>query len=461
VRPDIVVRDGFLGKVWLAASRSLSTDGRSGACRKRITFAIDGPMSQHVCIVGAGIVGLFSAWRLLREGHRVTLLEGRNGPGLATSFANGAQLSYSYVAPLAEPAALGSFPGYLLDARAPLCFRPSLSPRFWSWCCRFAAHCTTARAQRTTRELLALGFLSRRCLHALLDEYPDPALHHRQNGKLVLYRDADSFRAAQRRLRFQAQFGCEQFALQAAECVAVEPALAGLQERLTGGIHTPSEDVIDSHALCLHLAALIRRGGGEIRYAAPVRGQRFAGGRIAALLLPDSEIAADQFVLAGGIESRDLLAGMGLRVPLLGLKGYSLTVDCAQGVAPSLSITDSRHRIVFARLGDRLRVAGMVDMGNERTDIPARRLATLIRQARAVFPLAGDYDQAEPWAGLRPATPSGRPLIDRVGHANLYVNVGHGTLGLTLAAGSAELLADRLAGRPCRIDATPFLLANA
>ena len=418
-------------------------------------------MSQHVCIVGAGIVGLFSAWRLLREGYRVTLLESRDGPGLATSFANGAQLSYSHVAPLAEPAALGSFPGYLLDARAPLCFRPSLSPRFWHWCYRFAAHCTTARARQTTRELLALGFLSRHCLHALLLESPAPALHYRRNGKLVLYRDVVAFRAGQRQLRFQAQLGCEQFALDAAACVAVEPALAGLEERVVGGIHTPSEDVIDSHALCVHLAALIGSGGGEIRYGAPVRGRRLAGGRIAALLVPDAEIAADHFVLTGGIESRDLLAGMGLRVPLLGLKGYSLTLDCARGLAPTLSITDSRNKIVFARLGDRLRVAGMVDMGNERTDIPARRLATLIRQAREVFPQAGDYDQATSWAGLRPATPSGRPLIDRIGHDNLYVNIGHGTLGLTLAAGSAELLADCLAGRQCRIDPAPFLLTSA
>jgi len=130
-------------------------------------------------------------------------------------------------------------------------------------------------------------------------------------------------------------------------------------------------------------------------------------------------------------------------------------------MAPTLSITDSRNKIVFARLGDRLRVAGMVDMGNERTDMPPRRLATLIRQAREVFPQAGDYEQATPWAGLRPATPSGRPLIDRVGHDNLYVNIGHGTLGLTLAAGSAELLADCLAGRQCRIDPAPFLLASA
>lgn len=152
---------------------------------------------------------------------------------------------------------------------------------------------------------------------------------------------------------------------------------------------------------------------------------------------------------------------MGLRVPLLGRKGCSLTVNCAHGVAPSLSITDSRYRVVFARPGYRLRVAGMVDMANRRTDVPARRLATVIRQASKVFPLAGDYDQATPWAGLRPATPSGRSLIDRVGHANLYVNIGHGTLGLTPAAGSAELPADRIAGRPCCIDATPFLLASS
>lgn len=418
--------------------------------------------SKHVCVVGAGIVGLFTAWRLIREGHQVTLLEQREGPGLSTSFANGAQLSYSYVAPLAEPAALIKFPKWLLDADGPLRFTPALSPAYWLWCLKFAACCNSPQARRTTRDMLSLSLLSRDLLRALvLEEHPAPALHYRQNGKLVVYRDSEAFHDARAQMAYQATLGCEQFAMSARDCAETEVALGGLADKLAGGIYTPSEDVIDSHALCGHLARLITEQGGEIRYYATVTGQRAGSGRLLALETPIGDFAAEAFVVAGGLESRALLRRLGVRVPLLGLKGYSITINCAGGVAPSISITDSHHKLVFARLGDRLRVAGMVDMGTENLDIPRRRIAALSRQARDNFPLAGDYDHAEAWAGLRSATPSGRPVIDRLGYANLYVNIGHGTLGMTLAAGSAELVADRLAGRRSRIDVSPFRLANA
>ena len=173
------------------------------------------------------------------------------------------------------------------------------------------------------------------------------------------------------------------------------------------------------------------------------------------------EFKADFFVVAAGLSSRDLLKKFDTHAPLLGLKGFSITLDCEHGIAPSVSITDSHHKIVFAKLGHRLRVAGMVDLGRENRNIEAPRMAALIAQARDNFPNAGDYTKVQTWAGLRPATPSGRPIIDQTAFDNVYANIGHGTLGLTFAAGSAELLADQLAGRPSSLPPAPFSFKNA
>ena len=169
-----------------------------------------------------------------------------------------------------------------------------------------------------------------------------------------------------------------------------------------------------------------------------------------------TEFKADLFVVAAGLSSRGLLQKFNTRAPLLGLKGFSITLDCEQGTAPSMSITDSHHKIVFAKLGHRLRAAGMVDLGRENREVDANRIATLIQQARDNFPDAGDYGKVQTWAGLRPATPSSRPIIDQTACENVYANIGHGTLGLTLAAGSADLLADKLAGRSSSLPMTPF-----
>jgi D-amino-acid dehydrogenase len=440
------------------------------------------PQTKHVCVIGAGIVGLSTAWRLMQDGWQVSVIEESAAPGLVTSYANGAQLSYSYVAPLAEPSALTSLPKWLLKKDGPLRIHPSLSPDFVRWSLSFASHCTTAKAHQTTRDLLGLGYLSRRVLRAWLADAPASwttaaGLDYRTNGKLVVFRDQAALMSAGAQVAYQHSLnvGCEQYVLSAAECVAKEPALAAMQSKLAGGIYTPSEDVVDSHGLCMYLERLIVSRGGELRYDTRITGAVQEGRRCVALKLKSQstvleetdaasdveEFKADYFVVAAGLSSRELLKKFDTRAPLLGLKGFSITLDCEHGIAPSVSITDSHHKIVFAKLGHRLRVAGMVDLGRENRDIDPSRIAALIKQARDNFPDAGDYAKVQTWAGLRPATPSGRPIIDQTACENVYANIGHGTLGLTLAAGAAELLADKLAGRTSSLPLEPFTFKAA
>ncbi len=440
------------------------------------------PQTKHVCVIGAGIVGLSTAWRLMQDGWQVSVIEEGAAPGLVTSYANGAQLSYSYVAPLAEPSALTSLPKWLLQKDGPLRIHPSLSPDFLRWSLSFASNCTTAKAHQTTRDLLGLGYLSRRVLRDWLADAPASwaaasGLDYRTNGKLVVFRNQAALATASAQVDYQRSLnvGCEQSVLSAAECVDKEPALVAMQSKLVGGIYTPSEDVVDSHGLCMLLERLIVSRGGELRYDTRITGAVLEGRQCVALKLTahsamkdesDPHVAmedfkADFFVVAAGLSSRALLKKFDTRAPLLGLKGFSITLDCEQGIAPSVSITDSHHKIVFAKLGHRLRVAGMVDLGRENRDIDPSRMAALIKQAQDNFPEAGDYSKVQTWAGLRPATPSGRPIIDQTAYDNVYANIGHGTLGLTLAAGSAELLANTLAGRASSLPLKPFSFQSA
>ena len=442
------------------------------------------PQTKHVCVVGAGIVGLSTAWRLMQDGWQVSVIEESAAPGLVTSYANGAQLSYSYVAPLAEPSAITSLPKWLLQKDGPLHIHPSLSPHFLRWTLSFALHCTSARAQQTTRDLLGLGYLSRRVLREWLADVPASwataaGLDYRSNGKLVVFRDASALASANAQVNYQRSLdvGCEQHVLSPSECVQTEPALAAMQSKLVGGIYTPSEDVVDSHGLCKYLERLIVSRGGKLHYDTRITGAVLEGSRCIALKLKSQSMAlqeaqaeqaadmtefkADYFVVAAGLSSRELLQKFDTRAPLLGLKGFSITLDCEQGIAPSMSITDSHHKIVFAKLGHRLRAAGMVDLGRENREVDANRIAALIQQARDNFPDAGDYSNVQTWAGLRPATPSGRPIIDQTAFENVYANIGHGTLGLTLAAGSADMLADKLAGRTSSLPSAAFTFKAA
>ena len=442
------------------------------------------PQTKHVCVVGAGIVGLSTAWRLMQDGWQVSVIEESAAPGLVTSYANGAQLSYSYVAPLAEPSAITSLPKWLLQKDGPLHIHPSLSPHFLRWTLSFASHCTSARAQQTTRDLLGLGYLSRRVLREWLADVPASwataaGLDYRSNGKLVVFRNTAALASANAQVNYQRSLdvGCEQHVLSPSECVQTEPALAAMQSKLVGGIYTPSEDVVDSHGLCKYLERLIVSRGGKLHYDTRITGAVLEGSRCIALKLKSQSMAlqeaqaeqaadmtefkADYFVVAAGLSSRELLQKFDTRAPLLGLKGFSITLDCEQGIAPSMSITDSHHKIVFAKLGHRLRAAGMVDLGRENREVDANRIAALIQQARDNFPEAGDYSKVQTWAGLRPATPSGRPIIDQTAFENVYANIGHGTLGLTLAAGSADMLADKLAGRTSSLPSAAFTFKAA
>lgn len=417
---------------------------------------------MHVIVLGAGVVGLTTAWYLRADGHEVTVVERNSDVASETSFANGGQLSYSYVAPLAGPGVLSKLPKWLLRGDSPVRYRPRADLQQWRWLAQFVRACTHRQSEESTRRLLSLSFFSRDLMDELLAAEPDLSFDHANAGKLVVHRTKASFDAARRLLEYQRSLGCEQEALDAAACVAKEPALAHLAGDISGGIFTGSEDAGDCYQFCVGLMRLLRKRGVVFRFGTTVtRLQRISPRRIKAFTA-DEDLQADHVVIATGSSSVPLLGRLGVRAPLYPLKGYSLTATLDhQALAPRVSITDYERKVVYARLGDRLRIAGMADIGGRRADMNAGRVATLRAAAKAMFPGTADFDTAVAWCGLRPATPKGLPVIDRTPFDNLWLNIGHGALGFTLALASGRLIGDLISRRRPAIPTSGFALADA
>jgi D-amino-acid dehydrogenase len=412
---------------------------------------------MHICVIGAGVVGLTTAYFLQGEGHSVVITDRFPGPGMGASGGNGAQLSYSFVAPLADASIPFKLPGLLLSRHAPLRIHPRADLTQLRWALRFLGHANQRAARETTEALLKLAELSRDFIEPLIEgERID--CDFTRGGKLVVYPDSASLEAARTQLTYQAALGTRgQAVLSAAQCAEREPAVAGYVGRIAGGVWTPREAAADCGAFCDQLARLLVQRGAEIHYNRPVKRIDRADGSVRALVTDAGSLRADADVLAAGDAAAALGKTAGLELPILPLKGYSITVRPEKGARlPRCSITDIRRKIVFAPLGDAVRVAGFVEIGNDDTTIPPSRISALMEATREVLGYAVIDGDLRPWAGLRPATPSGRPIIGRTPLANLFLNVGHGALGWTLAAGSARLVCDAVAQRRPTISATPY-----
>ena|SRR5688572_11195297 len=412
---------------------------------------------MRVLVLGAGVIGTATAWYCALSGHEVVVVERREGPGLETSFANGGQISAGHAEPWANPGAPRKIARWLGREDAPLLFRLRADPAQWRWGLAFLYECTPGRTRENIAQLVKLALYSRASLRALREE-TGIEYHQVLRGILHYCTERHDFDLAVAAAGLMRSYGLEREVKTVDEAIAIEPALERARDRLVGATYVASDESGDAYLFTCRLAEKAEARGVDFRYHHAIQGFRVEGGRIAGVVVKhaasdEETLRAEAYVVALGSYSPLLTRPVGLDLPVYPAKGYSASIEVAdERLAPQVSLTDEAAKLVFSRLGNSLRVAGMAELAGYSTEINPVRCAAIVRRASEMFPGAAHYDRAKFWTGLRPATPSNVPLIGRTRVANLYLNTGHGTLGWTLACGSGRALADILSGRKPEVD---------
>jgi len=407
-------------------------------------------MKKRIVIIGGGVIGLSTAYVLIKNGHQVQLLERQAQTGQATSFANGGQLSYRYVAPLADRGVPFQGIKWIGKSDSPLNMRLKMSFNQWHWLLKFLLACNSKTNKVNGDRTLRLSLLSRQVMQEWIDQDNLADFHWRQSGKLIVHRNIYDLNKAAKGIHPQYQQS-----LNADECTDLEPSLKHIQSLLRGGIYSPGDETADCHKFC---QALLEKLNASHNFTltgnCDVLRLNKKGDRIHSVETSLGSITGDDYVVTAGNGSSKLLSGTGIRVPLCALKGYSLTLPYPKqpGIAPDISVTDYGNKIVYARLGEQLRVAAMVDIGYDGDELRPDRILALKKKVTSTFPELPGVNDAEAWAGMRPSTPAGPPQLGRAGYQNLWMNLGHGSLGFTLAAGSAVIMGALLSGEKPAID---------
>ena len=415
---------------------------------------------MKIVVLGAGVIGVTSAWYLAKAGHDVTVIDRQSGPSLETSFANAGEVSPGYSAPWAAPGIPAKAIKWMFMKHAPLIVQPRPDLAKMGWLARMLANCTTEAYKRNKSRMVRLAEYSRDCLADLRDE-TGLRYDERMQGTLQLFRTQKQVDAAEKDIAVLRQDGVPFEVLDRDACISAEPGLAGAAGKIAGGLRLPGDETGDCFKFTNGLAALAEAAGVTFRYGVSIDGLEAEGGRIVAVRTGAGRVTADAFVVALGSDSPFLVKPLGLSLPVYPVKGYSITVPVVNDArAPVSTVMDETHKIAITRLGDRIRVGGMAEIAGFDLSLNPKRRATLEHSVEDLFGGAGDQSRATFWCGLRPMTPDGTPVVGRTKIANLFLNTGHGTLGWTMAAGSGRVLADIVSGRATEIDATDLGLAR-
>ena len=409
---------------------------------------------MHVVVLGAGILGVSSAWYLREAGHQVTVIERQAEAAMETSFANGGQLSAGHVEPWASPETFPQLLKWGFREDAPLLFRLRADPQQWLWILRFLRECWPQRSHRNLLALLNLGLYSRAAQMAL-HKQTGIAYQAQDRGILNLYPTFADWNRGCRAAALITRHGYPRTRVSQAEALVLEPALEASRSLWVGATYTPGDGSGDAKVWTQALARLCEAHDVSFRFNQTVQGLATDGRRITGIALAGQTalLEADAVVVALGSYSAPLLRPLGLNIPVYPVKGYSATVPILDPAAvPQVSITDDAHKMVFTRLGDAFRIAGTAEFNGYDTSLNTARCNALLARAQSLFPGAADYTRPTFWTGLRPATPSNLPLIGRTRMANLFLNTGHGTLGWTTGCGSGKALAAIVSGQRPEVD---------
>jgi D-amino-acid dehydrogenase len=408
---------------------------------------------MKVAVLGSGVIGVTSAYYLAKAGHEVTVIDRQAGPALETSFANAGEISPGYASPWAAPGIPRKAIKWMLMKHAPLVLRPRPDPDMAIWLGQMLRNCTSIRYAVNKSRMVRLAEYSRDKLIELRAatgiSYDD-----RQAGTLQVFRSAKQLDGIGKDIEVLRKDGVPFEVLDVAGCVAAEPALGAVRDKIVGGLRLPGDETGDCYKFTATLAGMAQESGVRFRYGVTIRAILAAGGRIDGVDTDQGPVTADIYVVCLGSHGPQMLKPLGIRLPVYPVKGYSLTIPIVDASrAPESTVMDETYKIAITRLGDRIRVGGMAEISAFSTDLPEKRRATLAMSVSDLFP-GGDLSRASFWSGLRPMTPDGTPVIGRAAFHNLFLNIGHGTLGWTMACGSARVLADLVGGRTPEIKAS-------
>lgn len=405
---------------------------------------------MHVIVVGAGIIGVCTAYFLRRAGMDVTVVERRPGVAQETSFANAGVTAPSYVAPWAQPGMPGKVAAYLFKPEAPVVFRPAADLALWRWIRRWLAECDLERFTRNKARMQRLAFYSQAQLRTLRTVH---ALEYEQaTGYLQLFRTEQEVERSAATRRMLTDLGVAHRLLTGEQARAIEPTLYPVTP-LAGALHLPDDETGNCAFFAHQLKDIAARDGVAFRFGVTAQGFGLARGRIECLRTDAGELRGDAYVVAGGADSVALLRPLGVRLPLLPVKGYSATAAItALDQAPMTSVMDETYKVAITRMGNRMRVAGTAELGTNGMKLRDGALRTLMKVATDWFPAAATYRKAQFWVGARPMLPDGPPVLGASPIPNLFLNTGHGSTGWAMACGSGKVVADVIGGQTPEID---------
>lgn len=421
---------------------------------------------MKVIVLGAGIIGISTAWYLREEGHEVTVVDRQPDAALETSFANGAQISVSFCEPWANAEAPFKVAKWLLRDDAPLLFRPKLDPHQWRWGLSFLTQCTDGAFERNVQQLVALGRYSHESLKGLVAQ-TGIDYHRLERGILHFFSSQADFDAGAAGADVMRRHGVDRRVLSRDEVLAIEPALRAYGPHIFGGTYTPSDESGDARVFTQALAKRCAERGVEFLYGHDVTGFGSSGRTVDSVTVKDRHsgrvqtLKADNFVAAMGSYTapvlRQAFGHRGVCLNIYPAKGYSATLTLKRpDDASVVSMIDDGRKIAISRLGDRVRIAGTAELAGYDTslDTPTAkvRCQALVDRYEELFPGVADTREPNFWTGLRPSTPTNIPYIGRSPMHNLWVNAGHGTLGWTHGAGSGRALAELMSGRRPALD---------
>ncbi len=407
---------------------------------------------MKVVVLGAGVIGVTTAYYLARQGAEVLVLDRQREPGMETSYANAGELSYGMTSPWAAPGVPKKALKWLFMRHRPLFIWPLLSPTMWAWGLKMLANCNERAYRLNKARMVRVSNYSRDALTELLAETP-MEFDLREQGTLQLFRTEKQVKASKADQEVLAEFDSPFELLDRDACIAVEPGLRHVADKFVGGLRLTADRTGDCRLFTRALADRAARMGVRFRYGLTIRKLTVKDDRIESVETDDGVETADAFVCCLGPYAPIVLRDVGVRVPIYPIKGYSITLPVTDpDAAPQSTIMDETHKVAITRLGDRIRVAGQAEIIGYNKRLGAHATDTVRHVVSDLFPHGGDVGKAEGWTGLRPMTPDGTPVIGPTRYPNLFLNTGHGTLGWTMACGSSRAVADIVLGRTPEID---------